>query len=90
MSDKVKIIGTDFMFEGTPVILGEPKLEEGEFSTDPSWWRVKKVSDKYVFSCLSGRLQGGEMTTEITKEEYDQLVCGELTADAVCLKYNIG
>lgn len=91
MSEKVKIVGTNFLFEGRPVVAsGLPTLEDGEFSTDPSWWRVKKSDNKFIFSCLSGRLQGGEMKVELTETEYEQLVNGKITADDICLKYNIG
>lgn len=65
-------------------------LGDDEFST-ANWWRVKKVSDEqYIFSCISGSQGGKEQKTDITKDEYNQLVSGELTANDICLKYNIG
>ncbi|CDL83775.1 hypothetical protein [Xenorhabdus szentirmaii] len=65
-------------------------LRENEFSTDPSWWRVKDENGIYTFSCLSGALAGGECHTEITKEENDKLRSGEMTAEEICRKYKIG
>lgn len=76
--------------EATPGVYKEPTLEEGEFSTDPSWWRIKEENGKYLFRCLSGALFGGECKTEITKEEFDKLHTGEITAKNICYKYNIG
>ncbi|MBD2786516.1 hypothetical protein ID858_18400 [Xenorhabdus sp. DI] len=68
----------------------EPKLASNEFSTDPSWWRVKDENGIYTFSCLSGALAGGECHTKITKEENDKLRSGEITAEEICRKYKIG
>ncbi len=91
MESKVRIITkSGLIFEGTPISKKEPILEEGEFSTDPSWWRIKEESGKYLFRCLSGALAGGECKTEITKEEFDKLHTGEVTAKDICYKYNIG
>ncbi|MEQ4923755.1 hypothetical protein [Proteus hauseri] len=68
----------------------EPKLSHNEFSTDPSWWRLKEENGKYIFSCLSGALAGGERHAEITQEENDKLRNGKMTADEICRKYQIG
>lgn len=68
----------------------EPKLTQGEFSTDPSWWRLKEENGKYIFSCLSGALAGGECHAEISQEENDKLRSGDMTAIEICRKYQIG
>ncbi|WFQ79601.1 hypothetical protein PXH59_18975 [Xenorhabdus sp. SF857] len=66
-------------------------LKDNEFSTDPSWWRVvKEENEKYVFFCLSGALEGKECKAEITKDEYENLLNGNITANDICHKYYIG
>ncbi|HHR6028755.1 TPA: hypothetical protein ACS70J_000994 [Providencia alcalifaciens] len=65
-------------------------LSEDEFSTDPSWWRLKEENGKYIFSCLSGALAGGECHAEISQEENDKLRSGDMTAIEICRKYQIG
>lgn len=91
MENKVKITTkSGLIFDGTPISIKKPIIEEDEFSTDPSWWRIKEENSKYIFRCLSGALAGGECRTEITKEEFDKLHTGEITATDICHKYNIG
>lgn len=91
MEKTVKITTkSGLIFEGAAISVKPPILKEGEFSTDPSWWRVKEENGKYLFRCLSGALAGGECKTEITKEEFDKLHTGEITAKDICYKYNIG
>ncbi|MCX8575549.1 MULTISPECIES: hypothetical protein [unclassified Gilliamella] len=82
--------GVPVEIEGEPLEYKEPIVEENEYPKGASWWRIKPVGDKYLFSCISGSLAGGEYKTEITKEEFDKLHTGEVTAKDICYKYNIG
>ena len=78
-------------FKTTPAPeINEPIVGKDEYPKGASWWRIKPVGDSYIFSCISGAQGGRECKTEITKEEFDKLHTGEITATDICYKYNIG
>ena len=65
-----------------------PDLVPGEYR-GPSW-SVKPVKNKFIFSFVSGELQGHHVTQEITEEEYNQAKSADFDFDALCRKYSIG
>ncbi|WP_143691210.1 hypothetical protein [Wohlfahrtiimonas populi] len=76
--------------EGKPLEYKEPIVEENEYPKGASWWRIKFVEGKYIFSCISGSLAGNEQKIEITKEEFEKLKTEEITPEVICYKYDIG
>ena len=63
----------------------KPKSTKNEYFG--SGWSVRHESDRFIFSFISGDLQGQEKQIEITKEDYLKARAGQIGFDALCIKY---
>uniref|UniRef100_UPI00130146D5 hypothetical protein n=1 Tax=Wohlfahrtiimonas populi TaxID=1940240 RepID=UPI00130146D5 len=69
--------------------LGEPILEENEYSLDPMEWGVTKVANDYIFSCISSQHGGKELVTKISTEDFHDLMNEKVTYLEITYKYKL-
>lgn len=68
-----------------------PKVEQKNNDNEyhGNGWSVKKSNGKFIFSYISGSLQGTLKTIEISEADYNSMRENKLTFDELCIKYDI-